>query len=179
MRITKLLIRITQYLSNSNRAQSEISYLVGHHPAPVASPVGLWPGHSLCTHHVLLPDAEIMTLQQHVFLQRKNYNWQNTAEPNINARENTEHQNQNVASSRKRNRNHAITWDIYSHLRAARSYEDMHTYSMYCKSTLLNNTTKNDLLEHCNCANLLLDSQSYNVLTYLLSSFCKVLLYNV
>lgn len=158
MRITKLLIRITLYLSNSNRAQSEISYLAGHHPAPVASPVGLWPGHSLCTHHVLPPDAETTPLQQHVFLQRKNYNWQNTAEPNINARENTEarifffknttnllHQNQNVASSRKRNRNHAITWDIYSHLRAARCYEDMHTCSIYCKSTLLNNTTKIDL----------------------------------
>lgn len=43
MWITKLLIRITQYPSNCNRAPSKISCLAGRHPAPVGSPVDLCP----------------------------------------------------------------------------------------------------------------------------------------
>lgn len=129
MRITKLLIRITQYLSNGSRAHSNISYLVGHRPAPVASPVGLWPGHLLCTHHFLLPDAKSLMLQHHIypvcFFSMSwlffYYSWQNTEEVNIraqginlkggikkihkkcqNAAMWTWGQNKNVASSRKK-----------------------------------------------------------------------------
>lgn len=55
---------VNQYPSNSNKASSEISYLVGHHPDPVGSPADLCPRHLLCTDHVLLPDTETMMLQQ-------------------------------------------------------------------------------------------------------------------
>lgn len=105
MRITKLLIRIAPYPSNSNRAQSKISYLVGRHPAPVGSPVDLCPGHLLRTHHVLLPDTETTRHKQHFhtiillfvslqvfffFSPAEEAQLAETSEPNDNIQENKE-----------------------------------------------------------------------------------------
>lgn len=73
MWITKLLIRITQYPSNCNRAPSKISYLAGHHPAPVGSPVDLCPRtftlHPSCfTRRDTESNEAAATLPRHYFI---------------------------------------------------------------------------------------------------------------
>lgn len=149
MRITKLLIRITLYLSNSNRAQSEISCSCCFSSWPLTWTLTLYP--SCCTagcwNHAAAatrfsPAQELQLAKHSRAKHQRSGKYRNKDFYFFLNSTNLLHQNHNVASSRKRNRNHAITWDIYSHLRAARCYEDMHTCSIYCKSTLLNNTTK-------------------------------------